>query len=366
MKYYYSILGVEANATLKEIKIAYRKRAKIVHPDKYNRATHPDEWEQANRMLQEINDAYDYLKRNRMNASSEKSNNQNENNNSEQEKTSSRRKNTSPEQEDETYYEESTKEQKFPNKGITTCYVKNLSLKQINFINSLGKKDVILKIKDNNLFFNYTGLMISVCIYFMIIPHLNLSSMGEVFLLSIICGFIARFVLVVLRSHLSKINPCIIITPIYYIRVKNNHISFAYVWEVDSFYYNVQSGWNKLDITIGDYLEQFRLPVTFGFKRFRKFRNNMDEIEKNRETLEDPMAWLTVNDILRDIKSDTIKTYNSALISYIGSVLFFVLGSILYLYSFPNSNSAFHETEKLKIFSSNKAKGKNLKLKMIT
>ena len=58
----YSILGVLPSATLEEITSAYKKRIKVVHPDRFDTKTQADEWQQANKMLQELNDAYSYIK----------------------------------------------------------------------------------------------------------------------------------------------------------------------------------------------------------------------------------------------------------------------------------------------------------------
>ena len=56
MKYrdYYEILGVDKNASQKEIKSAYRKLAKKYHPDI---SQDPN----ATEKFQKINDAYDFL-----------------------------------------------------------------------------------------------------------------------------------------------------------------------------------------------------------------------------------------------------------------------------------------------------------------
>ena len=63
MKDHYSIFGIQSTATMAEITSAYKKRVKVVHPDRFDARINPDEWHQANSMLQELNDAYADLKK---------------------------------------------------------------------------------------------------------------------------------------------------------------------------------------------------------------------------------------------------------------------------------------------------------------
>ncbi len=54
----YDILGVDNSASFEEIKNAYYKRVKVVHPDRFNKDEQPNEWKAANEMLAELNAAY--------------------------------------------------------------------------------------------------------------------------------------------------------------------------------------------------------------------------------------------------------------------------------------------------------------------
>jgi len=61
-KSYYDILGVAYNATSDEIRNAYLTRSKMFHPDRFDRTAQVDEWNLANEMLKELNQAYNVLR----------------------------------------------------------------------------------------------------------------------------------------------------------------------------------------------------------------------------------------------------------------------------------------------------------------
>jgi len=63
IKKYSDVLGVSADATIDDIKKAYRQNVKEYHPDKMASKGLPDEYvEFAKKKMVEINEAYDYLK----------------------------------------------------------------------------------------------------------------------------------------------------------------------------------------------------------------------------------------------------------------------------------------------------------------
>ena len=64
IKKYTAVLGVSENASLQEVKKAYRKLVKEYHPDKLAASGMPDDYvEFANAKIREINEAYEYLEK---------------------------------------------------------------------------------------------------------------------------------------------------------------------------------------------------------------------------------------------------------------------------------------------------------------
>jgi hypothetical protein len=58
---YYQLLGVSPVASQEEIRSAYRKRIGVIHPDRFDPVRQPEQWQAANEMLVELNNAYDVL-----------------------------------------------------------------------------------------------------------------------------------------------------------------------------------------------------------------------------------------------------------------------------------------------------------------
>jgi hypothetical protein len=61
-KDYYALLGISPDAEPQEIRKAYIRISRVVHPDRFNPDKQPEDWKQANRMLQEINEAWQILR----------------------------------------------------------------------------------------------------------------------------------------------------------------------------------------------------------------------------------------------------------------------------------------------------------------
>lgn len=58
----YSLLGVEPTATNDEVRQAFLRMARLVHPDRFDPDKQPQEWKDANDLLKAINEAYTILR----------------------------------------------------------------------------------------------------------------------------------------------------------------------------------------------------------------------------------------------------------------------------------------------------------------
>lgn len=59
---YYALLSIAPDASPQEIRRAYIRISRIIHPDRFDAAKQYDDWKQANEMLRRINTAYETLK----------------------------------------------------------------------------------------------------------------------------------------------------------------------------------------------------------------------------------------------------------------------------------------------------------------
>lgn len=58
----YSIIGAGPGASAEEIRAAYMARARVLHPDRFDRDRQPGDWHSANGMMAELNEAYAVLR----------------------------------------------------------------------------------------------------------------------------------------------------------------------------------------------------------------------------------------------------------------------------------------------------------------
>lgn len=59
---FYDVLGVSPQASQQELREAFLLRSKVVHPDRFDPKTQPAEWQLANELLRELNEAYSALR----------------------------------------------------------------------------------------------------------------------------------------------------------------------------------------------------------------------------------------------------------------------------------------------------------------
>lgn len=339
---YYSILGVDQNSTIEEVQAAYRRRVKIVHPDRINHETHPDEWQQANQMLQELNDAYNHIKNHLLEDSSTNDYDQEKRTDSSQEKESS----TSDSYNQERIY---------PQKGVTSCLIKDLSIAHVEFIKNLKNNSIdVIHIKTCYVLWRYIGFLIAGLIYMENIKNWsNLTYVIDenfwfgvlwLFFLSLI---MAKCAVTIYSYHRAKIKPCLIFTPMYCIEIFNNKITFFYTWEIDSIYFHKKK-LSYFNIKIGSLTKKMKLPKNFKFENYMKFESKYNQFKKFWTTIPDPLDWLTKNDILRDVKSSFVRRISvAALNSYSFFLVITTMVCILLFDSFTLVDKDFFARQKL-------------------
>lgn len=330
MDKYYSVLGVSPSATFEEITKAYKKRLKIVHPDRFDVRTQPDEWSQANKMLQELNEAYDWIKKNHSD----------DNSTSDKEKTAYKETRNESTSNKSTDHKESEgyKRSEPHRKGITRTSVLNLTNTHIHFINSLFKDRNNLKILTPNIYVKSSILIVSsgiICLMFSIFIGSNTLAKDDftfyVILTLIATFFATKYGIFTYKYLRSRVKPCVLFTPMYFIHIDFNEIVFGYEWEIDLIKLHREQGkFPYVNLRLGDYFTSFSAPL-LGHRYFRKKFERIDDIRSN---ISDRAQWFIQNDILRDIKSSPkIEVKNSIknFYPYAVSISITLVASIIFI-----------------------------------
>jgi len=238
MDKYYSILGVQPSASFEEISKAYKKRLKIVHPDRFDAKTQAEEWGQANKMLQELNEAYDWFKKNHTTGNQDY-NEKRTNNGDGYQKARTEKQHTTGETSGN---QSSSYQREKPSlKGITRTPIHTLSNTHIHFIRSLRADNKNIKILTPNIYIKSLAfifcVVIAISIFYSIV---NSDSMVEsdfavgLIMTLIATAFGSHYGIIVSKYLKSKIKPCVLFTPMYFIRIDFDEIVFGYEWEIDS------------------------------------------------------------------------------------------------------------------------------------
>lgn len=301
MDKYYSVLGVHSSATLEEITKAYKRRLKIVHPDRFDSRTQLEEWGQANKMLQELNEAFDWIKKNHTvgntGYSEKKTTDQ---------KTETENKYTSEKSSDRKESGGYTREEQY-RKGATRTSIHNLTNTHVHFINSLIADSKNIKIRTPNIYIKscifaacagFIVLILSVFLKSTAILKDEFTGYSITILIATI--FATKYGLFIHKYLRSKIKPCVLFTPMYFLHIDFNEIVFGYEWEIDSIkFHREQGGLPYINLRLGDYFGTFSAPL-LGLRFFKK---KFDKIDNVRMNVTDRAGWFTQNDILRDLKS---------------------------------------------------------------
>lgn len=329
MDKYYSVLGVSPSATLEEIVKAYRKRLKVVHPDRFDARTQPDEWSQANKMLQELNEAYDWIKKNHSY----------DNPTADKEKTAykkTRNESTSSKSTDHKESDGYRRSEPY-SKGITRTSILNLTNTHVHFINTLFKDRNNLKILTPNLYIKSTFFIVSsgvICLMLSIFVSSNSLAKDDfsfyVIIILIATIFATKNGVFTYKYVRSRVKPCVLFTPMYFIHIDFNEVVFGYEWEIDLIKFHREQGkFPYVNLRLGEYFTSFSAPL-LGYRFFRKKFEKIDNIRAN---VTDRAEWFTQNDILRNIKSSPkveVKKSVKNLYPYAASISTALVASIIF------------------------------------
>ncbi len=309
MKNYYSILGVSSDTSIEDIAKAYRKRLKIVHPDRFDPRTQAEEWQQANKMLQELNEAYAWVKANHgrstsagtYRAESSAKQGRQEPPREEQEPKRGRTESASA----------SAAEAGAQGKGPTRARTSSLTANHIHFLNALKKdNDGAITFRQHSVEFAVVFLALSLLAIWGIASAIQdaASLATDTFTVQVLfmfglAGLAAKCSLSVYNFIYARVKPCVIFTPMYFIKVTYSDIVFGYSWEIDSINYHREKYSGYFNFRLGSYTDSFSAPAFFSFERFK---NRLSEFDKIRYSVADKWGWLTANDILRDLKNENI------------------------------------------------------------
>jgi len=251
MKDYYSILGIQRNATAKEIKAAYIKRVRIVHPDRFDRDKQADDWKQANEMLRDLNEAYRILNDTIARSQYDADYNTESTSSSRQAKphpeSEPRQKPTQEQeqkQETDNHKPHSERQSSGRKRGfIFTNYSKLPSTLREIFINrqSISKSDNFIKVKFGSIAMHYLYTAACALALLFILNDAyksrwssDLMGVYAIFSYAIVT-FGAHCIRWSVRWHKAKLKCFYYLTPLYFIKTDIDEIRYCWIWECDNF-----------------------------------------------------------------------------------------------------------------------------------
>lgn len=236
MKDYYSILGVSKNASAEEIRIAYINRSRILHPDRFDPQKQSKEWQLANEMMKELNEAYNVFKdpssKSRYDASFNAADN-------------TEGKYETPQQEyakkENTQQTAKPSEAKTKKPG-TTIFLKELPAQLQNLLKEMQNKrqgENFYGVRYKSIYSSYiisAGMLFGFYLVFNAAKSSLWATEGKVFvfLLSIIGTiFLFKNIEQIYIWHKATMGFNFFITPLYFIKTNLDEIRFWYIWDIE-------------------------------------------------------------------------------------------------------------------------------------
>lgn len=323
----YSILGVNPEASLEDIREAYLARTRVIHPDRFDQQRQPKEWEKANEMLAELNEAYSIL--------------QNTNSRAQYDEFRSGRYRRQAEPSHERYHEpEPPPQSPFEFGELTSgkAVFKNLPKKvQDRLLNrQLNHEIDQIQIKLSSVLWNYVFLTILLCWFWYLFANFGsdkwdiITILFNGFITLLVAVLIGRNIITICRWQLSNLKQYFYITPIYFIKTKFDMVSFWPIWSLKDIsvthnYKNDSYQESKIVLKFDNYNESFTLPSKKDVETLMDRIRSYDALLR-AAYMSNNYQYFTNNDDFFRVPRSAIPTY--ALLSK-GKQLFIYAASVL-------------------------------------
>jgi len=224
----YSILGVDPYSSQEDIHNAYKARARIIHPDRFDKLRQPQDWSKANEMLAELNEAYSILR----NASSR----------AEYDQIRSRKQQHQSAPPPPRPEPKSQPQPAFEHGEITpgqASYVnlpKNIQAKLLKRQENKGVDQ--FQVKLSSIEWNYVYIAIMLCWFWYLFSDANGTKWSEdtIFFYCIITlavgYFISKNAVKIIKWQKATLKPYFYVTPIYFIKTDYDFVSFHPIWSL--------------------------------------------------------------------------------------------------------------------------------------
>lgn len=222
----YSILGVSANASAEELRAAYLARTRVIHPDRFDRHTQPQDWASANEMLAELNEAYSTLR----NASTRA---QYDNYRARQhnQPSDSARSGKGPSAHSKPSFSE-----RGPTSGQSAFADLPKAVQERLLKRQANASEDQIQIKMSSLLWNYVYIIALLGWYAIVFADANGPTWDDdtILLLAgitvIVALLIARNLLAIVLWAKSHLKPYYYVTPLYFIKTGHDIVSFRPLW----------------------------------------------------------------------------------------------------------------------------------------
>lgn len=225
----YSILGVTPDATAEEMRDAYVARARIIHPDRFDRQRQPKDWNKANEMLAELNDAYSVLRNPTTRSQYDDMRGDKQQRQQPQPPPRSQRP---PEPPPPPAFElgELT-----GGKAAFGNLPKNVQARLLKRQQNKGEDQFQVKLS-SVIWWNYFFIVVLLCWYWYLFAHADGAKWKEDTILwyggitLVVGGLIGRNCVTILRWVKAKVKPYFYVTPIYFLKTEFDIVSFWPIW----------------------------------------------------------------------------------------------------------------------------------------